>query len=505
MGNVIQWFDDRLNPVMVKEVRQALNGREFISSFMFTIIVVLSISGIVLGIEAADMQQRAGEHAINAKGVFSVVLGCLAFASILIVPIIAYRSLDQERTERCYDLLIITTCGPGDIVRGKIYSAVIQLVLFFSATTPFLAAIYLIGNIDLAGTIFGLGWLFLASIFLTLVSLFNAAAASRTKRRSTPFVGNILLLILVFLMSLGWVSNSVYGDLSAHIYDRDFWLFNAASMTIFLSISLLIYAGIRAMVLFDSANRSTPVRKALALNWLLITGWHIVFHHLGIRFSSGAWIIYGIIVIVALWIYSLFTSCESDRLTRRVANEYPSGFFRRIFAAFFYPGSARGFYFTTLLTLITVGVVYIGNANSEDFTPVIMMAGYMLGYCGIPLALMRRRAIESVIKPANRGGLIFAISVAANILPLIAWAALADEIPTTLAGRILMVAGPAGGFIVYTETYQVALEAVLAPVFLGLAGIILNLRPFMRSALFRLSPEIPPQIPEDVSDAGALQ
>ena len=34
-----QWLDDRYNPVFVKEVRQALRGKQFRSAFLFTVII----------------------------------------------------------------------------------------------------------------------------------------------------------------------------------------------------------------------------------------------------------------------------------------------------------------------------------------------------------------------------------------------------------------------------------------------------------------------------------
>ena len=52
------WIDDRLNPILVKEVRQALRGRYFRNLFWFTVVAATGMS--VLRILSAEGEGRVG-------------------------------------------------------------------------------------------------------------------------------------------------------------------------------------------------------------------------------------------------------------------------------------------------------------------------------------------------------------------------------------------------------------------------------------------------------------
>ena len=70
---------------------------------------------------------------------FSWFYGVLSFATMVIVPFTAYRSLLTEREHNTYELLSISTLKPQQVVRGKLASAMLQVFLYYAAIGPFIA------------------------------------------------------------------------------------------------------------------------------------------------------------------------------------------------------------------------------------------------------------------------------------------------------------------------------------------------------------------------------
>ena len=74
MTAVLGWFDDRLNPILVKEVRQAMRGRYFRWVFVWTIMLAMSFGlfTLLLGQEDASIGQWF----------FTAIYGCMVLSLI---------------------------------------------------------------------------------------------------------------------------------------------------------------------------------------------------------------------------------------------------------------------------------------------------------------------------------------------------------------------------------------------------------------------------------------
>src|SRR5437016_3565218 len=109
-GRVGDWLEragEWLNPLLVKEVRQALKSRQFSLAFTFILALawICSIFGIVnLG---PGVQLRP-----DGAAMFKWYYFILTFALFLVVPFSAFRSLVAEREDNTYELVAITTLKP---------------------------------------------------------------------------------------------------------------------------------------------------------------------------------------------------------------------------------------------------------------------------------------------------------------------------------------------------------------------------------------------------------
>ena len=93
---------------------------------------------------------------------------------LIVVPYAAFRSLAAEREDGTYELLSITTLTARQIVLGKLGSAILQMMVYYSALAPCIAFTYLLRGIDIITIGLFLTYTFLASLLLSIFGLMMA-------------------------------------------------------------------------------------------------------------------------------------------------------------------------------------------------------------------------------------------------------------------------------------------------------------------------------------------
>ena len=162
----LESFGDYCNAIVVKEVRQSLKSRQFIGTFVLLLLVAWG--GSIFGI---TMTGDSIEYGSSAEGFFILFFLILCVASLVIVPFAAFRSIVEERAENTLELVQITAMSPRQIVWGKSLSALIQVLVYFSAITPFIAFTSLLPGFDFVRTMFNLGILLVVSFAFSSVAL----------------------------------------------------------------------------------------------------------------------------------------------------------------------------------------------------------------------------------------------------------------------------------------------------------------------------------------------
>src|SRR5262249_11535355 len=110
---------DWLNPIVVKELRQAVQSRFVVVALLIFLTIQVLAVGIYL-VTAADptFSFDAG------RWVFMILFGIMLAVSMLFVPLYTGVRLVAERSETNLDLLFITTIKPRSIIAGKLMAAV---------------------------------------------------------------------------------------------------------------------------------------------------------------------------------------------------------------------------------------------------------------------------------------------------------------------------------------------------------------------------------------------
>lgn len=177
---------DRINPIVVRETRQEMQGTRFATTLLLSLTVawLASVLG-TLGMYGDIEQTEIGGQMF---GIFHVVLG---FAVCVVVPLGLFRSMTSEFIGKTWELLVVTPMGASRIVRGKLTTAMLQAAVYMAVLTPFLCFTWLLRGIGVLQIVFGLLLLIAGSFGLCHVALFCGALVRRSNWQG---VGMVMLM-----------------------------------------------------------------------------------------------------------------------------------------------------------------------------------------------------------------------------------------------------------------------------------------------------------------------
>ena len=141
---LLAWLDrasDWLSPIVVKEVRQIVRGREFMSSFGSCLFAGL----LVAFFGAGDALTGEGT---SGRWTFMSLMTCLTILGLAVVPLGAFSALRNERMEQTLELITLTALSPRRVVIGKLLAQGVKLATLFAAVAPFIAMSFLLGGVD---------------------------------------------------------------------------------------------------------------------------------------------------------------------------------------------------------------------------------------------------------------------------------------------------------------------------------------------------------------------
>ena len=193
------WFlrleraSDRLSPILVKEVRQIVRGRDFSYSFAISLVVGLGIAFF----GAADAATGNG----TAGGwTFTALTTCLALLGFAIVPLGAFNTLRNERLEQTFDLIALTALTPRKIIIGKLLAQAVKLGTLFAGMAPFVAMSFLLGGIDFVSICIALALVFTFSVWVCAACILMSAIPKTRAMSGFVFAGLGIGLLLVFFV-----------------------------------------------------------------------------------------------------------------------------------------------------------------------------------------------------------------------------------------------------------------------------------------------------------------
>lgn len=409
-----QRLSDGLNPILLKEVRQAMRGRYFKYSFWFTLTVATLVGLTVLLVTLMNDDQD-----MLGPVFFTAIFACLALAAHVLVPFSAFLSMGGEWDENTWDLLVLSNLRPRQIVLGKVMSAGVQALLYYSAFGPFLVFAFLLRGVDVSMVFVTLGVSFVGSLLLSCLA---TAMSSLSRGRFARVVLMVLLAVMLVWAAIGtvaWAATMVLEPGLMH--DDEVQDAILGTLTIGIAVAFFFFAVATARLAHDEENRSTGLRlTALAilvvgLSWLTWTFWD---YRDDDPMVAGACIAFAV-----LGAASLLFATEPERLGRRVEVTLPKSRLLAWLATPLYPGGARGLLFFIVGGVLIAAWMYLFDFlndgvdlnKGQQLVPLVLL-GYGIVFIGLPSGIFSWQSGAIGIRIAARIA-ILVFFIASILLP----------------------------------------------------------------------------------------
>jgi len=359
--HLADWRNWELNPIVIKELRQAVRSWAVVAMLVLFLVVLFltSLWFLVTQSFTVDADIQLG------GSMFSAFIVILAMASVFFIPLYVGVRVAMERQENNPDLLYVSTLSPARIIRGKFFCGAYMALLFFSACMPFMAFTNLLRGVDLPTVFLILAFLYLVVCAANMVAIFLACLPV-----SRPF--KFLFVIYGIFQSFGIIAslvgisfNMMRSGMGAMMTGRDFWVNVAMFLALGLAGTGLFYVLAVALVAPPSANRALPVRIYVTAIWVL--GGLASFSW---TLQSGSpdrllpWLFVTFVVMLAAL---LVTISNADELSLRVRRTIPQSFIRRAVAFLFYNGAAGGLLWIAGILAVTYFAVLAGRSLGTKF------------------------------------------------------------------------------------------------------------------------------------------
>ena len=419
-GAIIGRLSDRVNPIVVKELRQAVRSRIVTGIFIFFLVVQFAIVALALLLDDSAATSLSAGRSL-AVALYSFMM----FVCILFVPIYSGLRLAWERSDARRDLMFATTISAGAIVRGKMLTAAMIVALIYSACAPFMVFTYLLRGIDLP-TIFamlGLGALYI----LGAVQFALFLACIPTSRVAKIFLGLFgLAVILSMVSSTAATFGMMMAGPSFFFGGGGPWGYWGAIVS-GLALSALAIGWVHfvsvAILKPPSANRMLPVRVYVTAVWLVGGVVAVVWSILALDGDPiEAWA-----MISAFFFAGTLLVAVSERETwgPRVRRRIPRFLPARAVAFLFFSGGAGGVWWAVsavCLSALAVSLAHPALSPGWDGVPEISagIALYALAYA-LTAGLLRRLVVRLGVRFPHYYTWVLALTLATvgSVAPLL--------------------------------------------------------------------------------------
>lgn len=356
LTRIIDGVDDRLNPIVVKELRQAVQSR-------FVIVMLMAFLTIdVIVIMAGAISQDLHGSAEAGRGIFVILESILLAACMGFLPIYSAIRLASEHGDGNTDLFFITTIRAGAIIRGKFVAAMVLAMTMYGACMPFMVFTYLLRGIDLPTIFFILGMILLATAEAVMLALLLAAVPVGRVLRAFLGLGLLGAMVLGSGATVGISVAMIEFGIVRSMSGEYFWPALATGVGLCLAALGLMYLMAERLLSPRSSNRAMAPRICMGAVWAaaLVTAivWEWVMGPSTVDGPVRAWVHVCSAVLAA----SIFMAVsERDEIGPRVRAAIPSSRLLQVLAFPFISGSAGGIAWCALFAAGTLLAGYLAR------------------------------------------------------------------------------------------------------------------------------------------------
>ncbi len=416
-GGAIPEWSDRVNPLLLKEMRQAFKSRSFVWTFFALLAGIWLWTMLVVAFSYPSI--RYAPHGVPLIAGYAWLM---IPALIVVIPFATFRSMEGERRHATYELLSITSLGADQIVRGKLVTMMAMALVFYSLIAPCLVFAYMLGGVDLVQTLSIPAFLLFVSLVATTAALFLGTIA---KNDAVSTILTLSLCIALFFLA------SLVGIVVTEILDGQPIVFGerqgliasiGAAACVGLAMIELVVAAAAANLMPPEVDRASFIRYrllAVQATWIVLSSVLIHSSH------NDAEVVFGTISAATIFwlVVGIFMIGERGELTPRVRRELSDRVWLRVVASWRMPGNAAAYLFAVatmtslslVIAVISLAWLRAGVARRLTAPQVVCLltvnAAYFTAYLGVI-----RLAVLTCKKWRPRAGFVSALVIGASIL-----------------------------------------------------------------------------------------
>lgn len=407
-------WSDRLNPILVREVQQAIKGR----LFSFAVLVALALTVIVAVVVTSEFRPggRSGGEA------FEYGLAILVPLVLFVVPMQAYHSMRLELRSGIVEQLLLTRLSPRRILLGKLQAAMVQFTLYVAVVAPLLATSYLLRGVDLPTIVVTLLFAGLFCATATMLTVSSAAQSVLPALQTVATLGTAFGLGIATSGLITFVLSGEFVEMVGWLLRGPLWAASSAVTLLCAFGSVLAALAARAFLLHAFENKATPFRVALFVAPALAFAWMFA------AVDSARWQYtipgLGSMLLALGMLFGLFAVTEQRELSPRLRAHAPRSPLVALLTAPFLPGRDRGHLCVTLYVAVLAGLLAVIWPTStrvplrDGWRAGALVAAYGLFWLSIG------RFVRGFLKPTVAGNhvgrfLVPVLLLAACVLPIL--------------------------------------------------------------------------------------
>ncbi len=247
----LEWADQKLNAILVKDVRAWLRSKKFLIVFFVAMVLIQVITFVMTVIPRVD----------SGSTLFAILTSGLAFFLVGVLPFLMHDRFTDELSSGSTELALISRMTPGMLVRGKIMSGLAASLLFFAAAGPSLTIAYMLGGVDLIMLFYTIGLLLFSSVISMIMAIL---IVSITGKRRLKFLGLLPIAAGVAMVGVVVAMTEIVQKEDS-LLDVEFWLLNIVFAGYIALFALFFYTVAVSRLLLDNFDHVKAYWVSLGL------------------------------------------------------------------------------------------------------------------------------------------------------------------------------------------------------------------------------------------------
>ena len=190
----------RINPLVKKDLRVIARSSKIAwGIFAYeTVLAIIFFFAIYFIFDAFSSYGYTSDYQ-DFMALFPILASVQFGIIALIMPIITASAISGEKEKQTFDILLTTVMTPRAIVRGKVGSAVIRMMVFIVGSIPLMALSFTIGGLSWWNLLVTMAAFFVFAVLTGSIGIF---ASTLTKKSITSIILTYVFYFVVGSMSV---------------------------------------------------------------------------------------------------------------------------------------------------------------------------------------------------------------------------------------------------------------------------------------------------------------